>query len=350
MDHLDDRRIPERLEELLLFDLVVLVRRKMSPEISRLLDFAEENRISVVCDLDDYLFDDEVIPHSDYLRAMEPEQARELTRDYRELVLRSSYYTGVTEFLRDRATSLGKTSHWIPNGLNLAQIHRSRSAVHEIRHRRDGIVRIGYFSGTLTHQSDFRTIATVLVRLLAEFPELVLTVAGDFDLEQFPEFTAFAERVERRPFVDWRQLPSEIARVDVNVIPLVLSPFTEAKSDLKYYEAAIVEVPSVAAPTGVFKACISSGVNGFLAGSKAAWYAALRTLITDPDVRRKMGKRAQQHAIASYNPGVVGTRAWMLTAGSCCITGVVWVSMGINRLSPSCSRISNARSGMARPC
>ena len=60
------------------------------------------------------------------------------------------------------------------------------------------------------------------------------------DLTQFAEFSRFAERVEKRPFVDWTRLPAEIARVDINLIPLVLSAFTEGKSDLKYYEAAYV--------------------------------------------------------------------------------------------------------------
>ena len=39
------------------------------------------------------------------------------------------------------------------------------------------------------YQSDFHMIAPMLVRLLGEFPALILTVAGDFDLGQFPEFT-----------------------------------------------------------------------------------------------------------------------------------------------------------------
>ena len=34
----------------------------MSPEITRLLEFADEFSIPVICDLDDYLFDEEVIP------------------------------------------------------------------------------------------------------------------------------------------------------------------------------------------------------------------------------------------------------------------------------------------------
>src|SRR5262249_26013184 len=74
-DHLDDRRIPERLEEVLAFDLVVTVRCRWSPEIAQLLDFAGRFSIPVICDLDDYLFDEEVLPYSDFLRAMPLEQS-----------------------------------------------------------------------------------------------------------------------------------------------------------------------------------------------------------------------------------------------------------------------------------
>jgi glycosyltransferase involved in cell wall biosynthesis len=307
---MDDRRLHERLEEILLFDLVVIVRGRLAPEIAPLLPFADQFSIPVVCDLDDYLFDDEVISYSDHLGAMPLEQAQGQIRDYRELILRSGCYTGATDFLREQAALLGKTSFVIPNGLNLAQLELSRQALEEVRHSpRRAEVRIGYFSGTLTHQSDFRVIAPVLVRLLGEFPHLALTVAGDFNLEQFPEFAVFGDRVEKRPFVDWRLLPSEIARADINVIPLVINPFTEGKSDLKYYEAAMVEVPCVASPTAAYQRCIKHGSNGFLARTENDWYAALRALILDPDLRRQMGRSAYLHAIEHYVPASIGDRA-----------------------------------------
>ena len=85
-------------------------------------------------------------------------------------------------------------------------------------------------------------VAPVLVRLLREFSHLTLTVTG-VDLQPFPEFAEFAGRVEKSP-LGWQRLPAEIARVDINIIPLVINIFTEAKSDLKYFEAALVEVPS----------------------------------------------------------------------------------------------------------
>ena len=79
--------------------------------------------------------------------------------------------------------------------------------------------------------------------------------------------------------------------MDINIIPLVINLFTEGKSDLKYYEAALVEVPSVASPTLVYQSAIEHGSNGFLARTRDDWYEALRTLIVDSDLRRAMGKR-----------------------------------------------------------
>src|ERR1017187_7992872 len=183
---LDDQLLQERLGEVLGFDLIVLVRRRWSPEIASLLEFAERHSIPVICDLDDYLFDLEVIPHSEYLRQQPIEAARALINQFRDLVLKCRYYTGATSYLRERAASLGVSSYRIPNGLNTIQIEMSRIALEQIdqaQSRPD--LRLGYFSGTLTHQSDFGLIAPVILRLIAEFPTLSLVVAGDFNLAEF---------------------------------------------------------------------------------------------------------------------------------------------------------------------
>jgi hypothetical protein len=134
-------------------------------------------------------------------------------------------------------------------------------------------------------------------------------VAGDFDLDEFAQFARFADRVESRPFVDWRLLPSEIARVDVNLIPLHINLFTEAKSNLKYYEAGLLKIPSVASPTRAFASSITQGVNGMLADTSGEWYDALRSLILDPRLRSRLGERAYEHVLETYVPEVVAGEA-----------------------------------------
>ncbi|MHB1556912.1 MAG: glycosyltransferase family 4 protein [Isosphaeraceae bacterium] len=308
--YLDDRQIPDRLSFALGFDLIVLVRRQMSPEIALLMDMARRRSIPVLTDLDDYLFHEEVVPFVEMYRNMPIDEARRSIARWRDVILLGDGFTTTTPHLLDRAAGLGHPCYLIRNGLNAAQIELSRAALEEARRgpKRDG-VRLGYFSGTRTHQDDFRLIADVLVQLLHEFPRLSLTVAGDFDLDEFRQFAPFADRVESRPFVDWRLLPSEIARVDVNLIPLQSSLFTEGKSNLKYYEAGLLKVPSIASPTQVFAASIENGANGMLANNPAEWYRALRSLISEPELRRRMGERAYEHVLKTYTPPVVASEA-----------------------------------------
>jgi glycosyltransferase involved in cell wall biosynthesis len=308
--HLDDRHIPERLAEALSYDLIVLVRRQMTREIALLLEGAVDLAIPVVCDLDDYLFDDEVIPYIEMLRQAPIDQARRLVWQWREVPERCQFFTGSTSYLTERVATLGKRSYLIRNAMNEAQLALSRTALEKPRDptARDR-VRLGYFSGTRTHQDDFRQIAAVLVRLMDEFPAVDLVVAGDFDLAEFPDFGRFPGRVEQRPFVDWRRLPAEIARVHVNLIPLEVNPFTEGKSNLKYYEAAVLKVPSVATPARAYTESITHGVNGFLADNDEQWYAALRALVLDPGLRQQIGERAYRHALREYVPSVVAAEA-----------------------------------------
>jgi len=308
--HLDDRQIPRRLADALSFDLIVIVRRPMSPEISDLLHFAERSSVPVVCDFDDYLFDEEVIPHVEWFRDKSSDEIRCFVERWREILVRCNAFTGTTAFLTKRVAALGIRSYQIRNGVNQAQLELSRRVLENGREAPPRhLLLLGYFSGTGTHQNDFRQIAPVLVRLLDEFPSVGLLITGYFNLTEFPEFDRFQDRVETRPAVDWRLLPSEIARADINLIPLKINDFTEAKSNLKYYEAALLKVPSVASPTGVYVSCITHGVNGFLARSHAEWFEALRALIIDPQLREQMGERARRHVLATYVPRVIADEA-----------------------------------------
>lgn len=308
--HFDEELIPEELARLLAYDLIVLVRRQFNENIGLLLNAAERAGVPVLFDIDDYVFEDDVIPHVEWLRGQPPESARAWIKAWRTCLDRCGYFTGSTPMLVDRADALGKISYRVRNGLNRVQLELSRQA----RERKaatgeDGDVRLGYFSGTRTHQADFRLIAPVLLTLLDELPRVRLVVVGDFDLDEFPEFRRFPDRVESRPFVDWRALPAEIGRADINLIPLAINPFTECKSDLKYYEAGLLQIPSVASPTRVLAQSITHGINGFLAHTPEEWYQAIKALIDDSELRRQTGQNAYRHVLKEYLPEVVAQEA-----------------------------------------
>jgi glycosyltransferase involved in cell wall biosynthesis len=308
--HLDELQIPDRLAEALSYDLIVLVRRQYTAHVAMLLRAAERASIPVVCDLDDFVFDEEAIPHTAYLSSQPPDRARRIVALWRDVVDRCPFYTAPTPFLVEWAAAIGRESFLIRNGFNETQLALCNKIMAEAQ---DGPgrenVRLGYFSGTRTHQEDFRVVAQTLVRLMDEFPNVTLVVAGDFDLEEFPEFAQYGARVEGRPFLDWTLLPTEIGRVDVNLAPLVVNPFTEGKSNLKYYEAGLLKIPTVATPTRVFAESITPGVNGYLAATPDEWYQILRELIVNAELRRQVGEQAYRHALAEYCPAVVADEA-----------------------------------------
>ena len=60
------------------------------------------------------------------------------------------------------------------------------------------------------------------------------------------------ERIEVCPLQDFVNLQRLIGEVEINIVPLQDNAFTNCKSELKYFEAAIVETVTVATPTYTF--------------------------------------------------------------------------------------------------
>jgi glycosyltransferase involved in cell wall biosynthesis len=67
-------------------------------------------------------------------------------------------------------------------------------------------------------------------------------------------------------------------------------------------------LPVIASPVGVNSEIVEHGVNGFLASTEAEWTEALRTLISDPALRTRMGKEGRRKVERDYSLQVWGPR------------------------------------------
>jgi len=269
-----------RLDWVTSFDLIVLTRAAISPLIRRLIELAKGLNIPVVFDVDDYVFEPQIIPYVDGIRGWSEADKRlyeEGVRRYRGTLEVCDYFVAPTDYLAARAAELGKTAFVIRNGLNNRQLRVAKEALGE-RRRSKGVVRIGYLSGTSTHQKDFAVAIPALLRIMAEFPPVKLCIQGHLDLDR--KFEEFRDRVEQRPFVAWGELPYHMAKLDINIAPLeVGNPFCEAKSELKYFEPALLKIPTIASATDAFRFAIENGENGFLTETEADWYESLKKLV-----------------------------------------------------------------------
>jgi glycosyltransferase involved in cell wall biosynthesis len=274
--------------------------------IDATLRYARAAGMRIVYDIDDLVFDPALADRIDGLRALGPNQRRQEIAAMgrrRRLLLACDLVTASTAPLARAAAALGRPSAVIRNSLNAEQL-RLADRLAAVPRASGEAVRIGYCSGTATHQRDFAECEPALLDIMERHPELRLRVIGYLDLG--PQWQRFDDRVERIGFLPPADLLRAIAETDINVAPLEAgNPFCEAKSELKFFEAAAVRVPTIASATEPFAAAIEDRVSGFVVGDADGWRRALELLATSPLLRRAMGEAAQARALARYGPAAV---------------------------------------------
>ena len=63
-------------------------------------------------------------------------------------------------------------------------------------------------------------------------------------------------------------------------------------------------LPAIASPVGVNQEILSHGENGFLAATPEEWTAALEQLLTDNDLRTRLGLAARETVEQRYSVDV----------------------------------------------
>jgi glycosyltransferase involved in cell wall biosynthesis len=295
-------------------DVMILWRTQWSPALEKAIGLMHAQGKKVVFDIDDLMIEPDLADTKviDGIRSnAHPEAAvRELFASVRRAMLAADVCIASTQELAHHMRCAGKTTHVLFNGFNDQTFELSRRSATQWRSARsDNLVRIGYAGGSRTHQRDLGLAIEAIARVLREneLCRLVLfqTESGMrlVDVEEYPAMAGLEHRIEWRPFQTLETLPREIARFDINIAPLEFgNPFCEAKSELKFFEAALVDVPTIASPTGPFTRAMEHGVSGFLATTADDWYHYLSTLVGDQALRARIGSAAFLRAMASYGP------------------------------------------------
>ena len=164
---------------------------------------------------------------------------------------------------------------------------------------------LGYFSGSHSHAKDFAVAEKGIVDFLQESPSSTLTLLGHLDLTDGLE--KVKTQIVRKPFMNFMELQSAIADVDVSLSPLQSSPFTFSKSELKFFEAAVVGTVTVATPTPVFTQAIDHEVSGYLSGA-SQWSEQLHTIAALSSAERdSITREARTSALQNYTGEALAT-------------------------------------------
>jgi hypothetical protein len=164
----------------------------------------------------------------------------------------------------------------------------------EARHRDD--IRI-YWGGGAGHWNDLLMVKDNLLRLFHEDKRVKL-VFSNF----VPAWAAMLDafRVFMIPFADFYAYPQVLKWVcaDIAIAPLCDNTHNRAKSNVKYLDYAMADVPGVYSDLPPYES-VRDGVTG-LKASATGWYDAIKRLIEDVELRRSIAVAARQHVLDEF--------------------------------------------------
>ncbi|AFZ20917.1 rhamnosyltransferase WsaF family glycosyltransferase [Allocoleopsis franciscana] len=314
-------------EELLKnYRIIVAHRVPYTYEFEQFVAKANNLGLKVIFETDDLVFDTSLLHQIDAYMKMDLKDKQlyeDGVRRYRKALSLCEAVVVSTEKLKQKIEkSFPEKAVVISRNRISSDMEQEAIKARDIYIPDDQLIRIAYFSGTRTHAKDFAECVYALSSILKEFPDVRLMVVGHLDIPE--ELQPFSSQIEKFPFLPWQDLPGLYRKVTINLAPLEKNnDFTESKSELKYFEAGLVSVPTVASNWGAFRVGITDGVNGRLCSNPQEWENALRELITNPKLRQEMGQKAFDDVNARY-----------LTRTAATLTGKAWQTLVGGKILP----------------
>ena len=291
-----------RLEKLAdRFSVFVLHRTLWNKNVEGLVRRAKELKKEIIFDTDDLVYDGKYISQMDYFEKMSPAEKAVYEKGIGAEIVDDLYVkvaTTTVTYLAKKLREKGKRVIIVPNRISNAEFSLAEELI-ERKKTDDGIIRIAYASGTLSHNKDFATIGEALLTILEKYENVKLRLMGPLDIS--PELEAVRDRIEIIPRVPRKEMYEKLYEADINLAPLEIgNPFCESKSAIKFTEAGVLKLPTVAVRNQTFSETIEDGVDGFLAADTGEWIEKLSRLIEDENFRKTMGEKAREKVLKYY--------------------------------------------------
>lgn len=290
-------------------DILVLCRVRYSHRVNELICHVKSRGGSVIFDCDDLVFNDSFAHFI----------ADTLNQDLEHPGVWDHWYAytgrlGATLRLCDRAIVTNEflarklreyhpvATSIVPNFLNFEQMQVS-SAIREEKvasgFKSNAALHIGYFSGTPSHEKDYAVAEGAIERIMRAHPEVHLLVVGYLADRVF--YKQFGDRVQVFGLHDFVNLQRVMSLVEINIVPLQQNEFTNCKSELKYFEAAVVGTLTLATPIFSYAGAIADGQNGWLAKSYE-WDEKLEQAISARRDYPEHAELAARQSLSRYSP------------------------------------------------
>ena len=295
------------LSALQLHARLILYRVPATPEIRGLLQEAARLGVATAWEVDDLIFDERLYLENSNLRTLDPALRREVLSGiagYRAgLLATDTAIASTAPLAAAMRNATNRPVAVVENALDDETLATAAALRSTRRPSGDGTILVAYGSGTKTHDVDILEAADALAELLRLRPAVRLRIMGELTMPT--ALAPYAARIEQLPPASFPTYLARLAQADISIAPLEPGVFNDAKSNIKFLEAAILAMPSVCSPRACFRAVIEHGRNGLLAGDQPGWLTALLSLVDDPALRHRLGSAALATALARYAPAAI---------------------------------------------
>ena len=292
------------------FRVIIFFRCPWTDEVEKAITLAKSLNKKVLFDIDDLVIDTKYTDLIPYIQTL-PTSQKIL---YNDGVVRMRKTLQLCEGAITTTEALAKElKKYVPevfinrNVASEEMLKLSELALKEkSKLKNQNEIIIGYFSGSITHKDDINMIIPALIRIFEEFKNVKLFLMGEIDLPY--QLEKYSSKIFKKSFLDWKQLPEFISRIDINIAPIKKSIFNEAKSETNWHEASLVKVPTIASNFGAFKKVIHNGETGLLCSNNEEWYYSLKELISNKSLQITIGKNAYEICKEQYSSLGTGYR------------------------------------------
>lgn len=288
------------LKQIKKYRAFVFYRCPILPIIEDFIKEAKDNNKTIFYDIDDLVFD---LEHTKMIKVLDTMSEKE-RNIYNDGVVRMGKTLKLCEY---GIASTNRLQTEMSKYLKEVYVNRNVASEEMVKYSQEALLKttkddskivIGYLSGSITHNDDFKLIMSSVVRVLKKYDNVYLKIVGLLDLPE--EMKEVKDKIITAPFMDWQKLPHLIRSIDINLAPLEDSIFNEAKSENKWTEAALVKIPTIASNVGAFKDSINNLKTGVLCNNIADWDKYLDKLITDKTFRDEIGKNAYNEVMKNH--------------------------------------------------
>jgi len=286
---------------------IIVFHRPLAKQLLQLARILKSQGKKIVLDNDDTLTEDNGFKFNAYMDEKRVEKGIEkMSLALDTFAKEADLITCTTEFLKKEYEKLNDNVVVLPNCIDPFYFPKP------LRNDTD-IIRIG-ITGSVGMTNDIEVLKPIIehyqndkrVRLVL----LSTPPRGEDDIykELYSEQYAYwsSVNIEWHPFVKVEEYYNALneLKLDMVIIPRSNSYFNRAKSNLKFLENSMLEIPTIgqAFSTGDSP---YQGVEDqkylLLADTTEEWISQIEKLIADKELRRKIGSGAREYVLANYN-------------------------------------------------